>query len=99
MKLFSSFQYYPRTEQDKGFILQGDWSGLDSSKLFKEEAEEKEEPRHDILKLSQSYNYSLGYPSPVPVTPGCELFSVNTDTGFRGGVKMHFKDFLEPKHQ
>jgi len=39
MKMVSSFQYYPRTEQEKGFLLQGDWTGLDSSKLFKEELE------------------------------------------------------------
>ena len=39
MKMVSSFQYYPRTEQEKGFLLHGDWTGLDSSKLFKEELE------------------------------------------------------------
>ena len=39
MKMVSSFQYYPRTEQEKWFLLHGDWTGLDSSKLFKEELE------------------------------------------------------------
>jgi hypothetical protein len=97
MKLLSSFQFYPH---DKACVLQGDWTGLDSSKLFKEEVEEKEEEGQEIMKLSQSYNYNLGYPSPVPVTPGCELFSGHpTEFGFRGGFKMNLKDFLEPKPQ